>query len=51
VQRELRRLGTPSLGVVRQYLRHAPEFRALKALLRYDVLRRLVHRVARAPAG
>jgi len=51
VQRELRRQGTPSLGVVRQYVRHAPEFRALKALLRYDVLRRLVHRVARAQAG
>ncbi len=30
--------------VLRKYLRHAPEFRALKTLLRYDWLRGIAHR-------
>jgi hypothetical protein len=40
---ELRRRGVFNLGLLRQYLRHAPEFRALKELLRYDTFRRIVN--------
>jgi glycosyltransferase involved in cell wall biosynthesis len=37
---ELRRRGALSFGLLRLYLRHAPEFRALKVAFRYDSLRR-----------
>lgn len=50
IRRELRQHGALSLGLMRQYLRHAPEFRALKTLLHYDTFRRLAHRVVSAPA-
>jgi glycosyltransferase involved in cell wall biosynthesis len=40
---ELRRRGVFNLGLLRQYLRHAPEFRALKEVLRYDTFRRIVN--------
>jgi glycosyltransferase involved in cell wall biosynthesis len=40
---ELRRRGVFNLGLLRQYLRHAPEFRAMKELLRYDTFRRIVN--------
>jgi len=43
VLRELRRRGVFNLGLLRQYLRHAPEFRSLKGLLRYDTFRRFVN--------
>jgi glycosyltransferase involved in cell wall biosynthesis len=43
---ELLRRGALSAEVLRLYVRHAPEFRLLKRLLRYDALRRL--RLARA---
>ena len=51
VRRELREHGALARGLTRQYLRHAPEFRALKTLLRYDTFRRLAHRVASAEPG
>jgi glycosyltransferase involved in cell wall biosynthesis len=40
---ELRSRGALNAGVLRKYLRHAPEFRALKSLLRYSSLRRLAN--------
>lgn len=46
---ELVQRGASRLEVLRMYLRHAPEFRLLKRLLRYDALRRL--RRARAAAA
>jgi glycosyltransferase involved in cell wall biosynthesis len=48
---ELRRRRALSVGLLRKYIRHAPEFRALKALIRYDTIRRLKNnlRKARAP--
>jgi len=51
IRRELRQHGALARGLTRQYLRHAPEFRALKTLLRYDTLRRLAHRAASAQPG
>jgi len=51
IHRELRQHGDQGLGLMRQYLRHAPEFRALKTLLHYDELRRFAYRVARAHPG
>jgi glycosyltransferase involved in cell wall biosynthesis len=51
IRRELRQHGALRLGLMRQYLRHAPEFRALKTLMRYDTFRRLAHRVGSAQAG
>jgi glycosyltransferase involved in cell wall biosynthesis len=45
---ELRRRGALNFGVLRQYLRHAPEFRAAKSLLRYDSIRRIANRFAKA---
>jgi glycosyltransferase involved in cell wall biosynthesis len=51
IRRELRQHGAQGLGLARQYLRHAPEFRALKSLVHYDTLRRLANRVARAQPG
>jgi hypothetical protein len=45
---ELRRRGALNFGVLRQYLRHAPEFRAAKSLLRYDSIRRMATRFAKA---
>jgi glycosyltransferase involved in cell wall biosynthesis len=38
---ELRKRHGLSLSIVRSYLRYAPEFRALKSLLRYSAIRRL----------
>jgi glycosyltransferase involved in cell wall biosynthesis len=46
---ELRRRHALNLGLLRQYLRHAPEFRALKALFRYDAIRRMMNRLAKSP--
>ena len=40
---ELRQRGALSIGVLRQYLRNAPEFRALKTLLRYNSMRRIAN--------
>ena len=40
---ELRKRGVRNLSVLRQYVRHAPEFRALKALFQYDAVRRIVN--------
>ena len=51
IRRELLQHSALALGLMRQYLRHAPEFRALKTLLHYDTIRRLAHRVASVPAG
>jgi glycosyltransferase involved in cell wall biosynthesis len=45
---KLRKRRALDLGVLRQYLRHAPEFRALKALLRYDAIRRMVNRLGKS---
>jgi glycosyltransferase involved in cell wall biosynthesis len=42
---ELRRRRAVNIGVLRQYLRHAPEFRALKSLFRYDSIRRMVNHI------
>jgi glycosyltransferase involved in cell wall biosynthesis len=42
---ELRRRRALNLGLLRQYLRHAPEFRALKALFHYDAIRRMMNRL------
>ncbi|MGD9842293.1 MAG: glycosyltransferase family 2 protein [Steroidobacteraceae bacterium] len=39
---ELRQRDALDAQVLRKYLRHAPEFRALKSLLRYNSLRRLL---------
>lgn len=36
-------------GILRKYMRHAPEFRALKAALRYDAMRRLRHALSHRP--
>jgi hypothetical protein len=33
---------------MRKYLRHAPEFRALKSLFRYDAIRRLRNKLTKA---
>ena len=45
---ELRRRGALNFGVMRKYLRHAPEFRALKSLFRYDAIRRLRNKLTKA---
>ncbi len=45
---ELRRRRALKLGVLRQYLRHAPEFRAVKALFRYEAIRRIVNRLGKS---
>jgi glycosyltransferase involved in cell wall biosynthesis len=37
---QLRQRGALDAGIVRRYLRHAPEFRALKSMIRYDSIRR-----------
>jgi glycosyltransferase involved in cell wall biosynthesis len=42
---ELRRRGALDSRALRYYLRHAPEFRALKTVLRYDTLRRIRNRL------
>jgi glycosyltransferase involved in cell wall biosynthesis len=44
IVRELSRRGALDAQVIRKYLRHAPEFRALKSFLRYDSIRRLLYR-------
>jgi len=44
---ELRRRGALEFSLLRKYARHAPEFRALKSLLRYNRLRRLLSRTRR----
>jgi hypothetical protein len=41
----LRRRGALNLGVLRKYVRHAPEFRALKSLIRYNRLRQMTARM------
>ena len=41
---ELRRRGALRLGLMRNYLRHAPEFRALKSSVRYDSIRRITNK-------
>jgi glycosyltransferase involved in cell wall biosynthesis len=45
---ELWRRRALNLGVLRQYLRHAPEFRAVKALFRYEAIRRIANRLRRS---
>ncbi|HEY3731877.1 MAG TPA: glycosyltransferase [Steroidobacteraceae bacterium] len=45
IMRELRARGALNYGVLRQYVRHAPEFRALKRVMRYDSIRRMAHRL------
>ena len=40
---ELHRRGALNIAVIRQYLRHAPEFRALKTRIRYDSIRRIAY--------
>jgi glycosyltransferase involved in cell wall biosynthesis len=40
---ELRRRGSLSFGLLRQYLSHAPEFRAVKTRFRYDSIRRVAN--------
>jgi glycosyltransferase involved in cell wall biosynthesis len=47
VFRDLRRRGAIDSSIFRKYLRHAPEFRALKALVRYNAIRRLRLRLRR----
>jgi hypothetical protein len=42
---ELWRRRALDLGVLRQYLRHAPEFRAVKSLFRYEAIRRFANRL------
>ena len=42
---QLRDRGALDASVLRKYLRHAPEFRKLKTLLRYNEMRRIVHRL------
>jgi hypothetical protein len=49
ILRELRRHGALEIGVLRKYLRHAPEFRALKSLVRYDAMRRMSHLITKVP--
>ncbi|MFI4869036.1 MAG: glycosyltransferase [Steroidobacterales bacterium] len=49
--RKLRGRRALNFGLLRQYLRHAPEFRALKALLRYDSMRRIANRLAKKRAS
>ena len=44
---KLRQRGALNFRVLRQYLRHAPEFRAVKNLLRYDSIRRIANRFAK----
>jgi len=41
----LRRRGALNLSVLRKYVRHAPEFRALKSLIRYNRLRQMTARM------
>jgi glycosyltransferase involved in cell wall biosynthesis len=48
--RELHRRRALDFGLLRKYVRHAPEFRALKSLFRYDAIRRLKNRF-RQPAA
>ena len=40
----LRERGALHVGLLRKYVRHAPEFRALKSFIRYQSIRRLLHR-------
>jgi hypothetical protein len=37
--------------VVRKYLRHAPEFRALKRLIRYDRIRQIAYNIGKAQSS
>jgi glycosyltransferase involved in cell wall biosynthesis len=46
---ELWRRKAVNFGLVRSYMRHAPEFRALKSLFRYDSIRRFRHRLRKRP--
>jgi glycosyltransferase involved in cell wall biosynthesis len=39
----LRQRGALHLGLLRKYVRHAPEFRALKSLIQYQFIRRLLY--------
>jgi glycosyltransferase involved in cell wall biosynthesis len=48
--RDLRKRQGLYLLILRTYLRYAPEFRALKVLLRYSSIRRLAGRTASTPA-
>lgn len=47
ISRELRRRHALQLPMLRIYLRHAPEFRALKALLRYSAIRRVAGTISK----
>jgi glycosyltransferase involved in cell wall biosynthesis len=47
---ELRRRGALRLGLLREYLRHAPEFRALKSWVRYDAIRRISNKLMTIPS-
>ena len=46
---ELRRHGALTVGLLRSYLRHAPEFRALKSSVRYDAIRRISNKLKKVP--
>lgn len=48
--RQLHQRGALDLSLLRRYVRHAPEFRALKSLLGYNRLRQMRHR-SRQDAG
>ncbi len=47
---ELRRRRAVNFAVLRQYLRYAPEFRALKKLMRYDLIRQFATNLRKPPA-
>lgn len=42
---ELRRRRALTIALLRQYLRYAPEFRVLKRLIRYDLIRQIAGRI------
>jgi glycosyltransferase involved in cell wall biosynthesis len=48
--RELHSRGALHIGLLRRYVRHAPEFRAIKSLFRYDSIRRIKNRMKRTGA-
>jgi glycosyltransferase involved in cell wall biosynthesis len=43
--RELHSRNALHIGMLRRYVRHAPEFRAIKAMFRYDAIRRFKNRI------
>jgi glycosyltransferase involved in cell wall biosynthesis len=47
--RVLRQRRALHVGLLRKYVRHAPEFRALKSLIRYQLIRRFLYRRKQEP--